>query len=331
VTGVATPVVVTGGSGFLGSNLVEALVRQERQVIVYDPAPLPPDLRCDASAVRHVAADIRDGETFGSVVTPEVDTVFHLSALVGVDNYLSDPLDVIEISVIGMKNVLHAAHAAGAKVVVASTSEIYGRNPSPPWSEDDDRLLGSTSADRWSYATAKAVAEHMTFAYMRHHGLRASILRYFNLYGPRQRPAYVLSRTIHRVLNGQPPLLYDSGRQTRCFTYVDDAVEATLRAASISAADGQSFNVGSDCETSVIDAMRLVSTLADSPLQPEALDTSTALGDAYEDIPRRVPDTSKAKTVLDWKSTTSLQDGLAATIDWARRSGWWLSETPAHG
>ena len=310
---------------------MEALVREGREVIVYDRAPLPPDMRCDTSAIRHVVADIRDGEALGSVVTPEVDTVFHLSALVGVDKYLNDPLDVIEISVIGMKNVLQAALAAEAKVVVASTSEIYGRNPAPPWSEDDDRVLGSTSADRWSYATSKAAAEHMTFAYTRHRGLRASILRYFNLYGPRQRPAYVLSRTIHRVVSGQPPLLYDGGAQTRCFTFVDDAVEATLRAAATAAADGQSFNIGSDCETSVIDAVRLVSKLAGSDLQPTALDTSIALGDAYEDVRRRVPNISKAKTLLDWKSKTTLEEGLTTTIAWARCSSWWLGKMPAQG
>ena len=213
--------------------------------------------------------------------------------------------------------------------MVASTSEIYGRNPTPPWAEDDDRVLGSTAADRWSYSTNKAAAEHMTFAYTRHRGLRVSILRYFNVYGPRQRPAYLLNRTIHRILNGQPPLLYDGGAQTRCFTFVDDAVDATLRVAATPTADGQSFNVGSNRETSVADAARLVKKLLGSDLKPVMPETSAALGEAYEDIPRRVPDTAKANRVLGWKCATSLHEGLTTTIAWAHRSCWWLGGTPA--
>ncbi|GGU03689.1 NAD-dependent epimerase/dehydratase family protein [Actinomadura citrea] len=317
-------VVVTGGCGFIGSHLVERLAHQGEDVIVYDPAAPPPDLDCGGTAVRHVRADIRDERALAGAIGPDVHTVYHLCALVGVDQYLDDPLEVIDVAVSGTRNVLRAASAAGVKVVVSSTSEIYGKNPDVPWSEDADRVLGSVTADRWSYSASKAVAEHMVVAYARHRGLRASVVRYFNVYGPRQRPAYVISKTVHRVLRGLPPLLYDDGTQTRCFTFVEDAVDATLRVGAGETADGQCFNVGSDRETSVGDAVRLVTRLAGAEFAPIRVSTDSALGSAYEDIPRRVPDVGKARELLGWRSRTPLQAGLARTIAWAKRSPWWL-------
>lgn len=317
-------VVVTGGCGFIGSHLVERLARQGDEVIVYDPATMPPDLDGGGYAIRHVRADIRDERALADVVGPDVHTVYHLSAMVGVDQYLDDPLEVIDVAVSGTRNVLRSASAVGAKVVAASTSEIYGKNPDVPWSEDADRVLGSVTADRWSYSASKAVAEHMIVAYARHRGLRASVVRYFNVYGPRQRPAYVLSKTVHRVLRGLPPLLYDDGVQTRCFTFVEDAVDATLRAGASAIADGQCFNVGSDREISVADAIRLATRLAGAELAPISVGTDSALGNGYEDIPRRVPDTGKARDLLGWRTRIPLRAGLATTIEWARRNPWWL-------
>jgi dTDP-alpha-D-glucuronic acid decarboxylase len=322
--------VVTGGCGFVGSRLVERLVGQGEEVIVYDLAPLPPDLRCDLGALRKVDADIRDTATLGAVIVPGVDVVYHLSAMVGVDNYLRSPLDVIDVTVLGTKSVLQFASEVGAKVVLASTSEIYGRNPRSPWSEDSERVLGSTSIGRWSYSSSKAVAEHMTFAYADHYGLRAAIVRYFNVYGPRQRPAYVISRTIHRVLRGLPPLLYDGGNQTRCFTFVDDVVAATVLAAASAVAPAHCFNVGSMEETSMRDVVQLATRIAGSDTEPVAVETTAELGENYEDIARRIPDTTKAQTLLGWHCETQLRDGLERTVEWARQSPWWLAQADLH-
>jgi UDP-glucose 4-epimerase len=310
--------VVTGGCGFIGSHLVERLVRDGHRVVVYDPAPLPPGLDGIAG---HVRADILDGRRVSEVVG-EADTVYHLSAMVGVDRYLDRPLDVIEVNVLGSRNVLRAAHAAGAKVVMASTSEVYGRNPATPWGEDADRVLGSTAADRWTYSSSKAVVEHMTYGFVRQHGLRAAIVRYFNVYGPRQRPAYIVSRTIHRLLTGKPALVYDGGEQTRCFTYVADAIEATVRVANSIEAEGQALNIGSDRETSIGEIVRLATRLIGGTTSP--VDTTRTLGERYEDITRRVPDVSKAKAALGWRAETEVADGLASTIEWARGAKWWL-------
>lgn len=316
-------VVVTGGCGFLGSHLVEELVRRGDEVTVFDSGSPPPD-RTPPPAVRHVTGDIRDAARLVEVVRDGVDTVYHLAAVVGVDRYLDRPLDVIDINLFGTRNVLELAAKAGAKVVVASTSEVFGKNPAVPWREDDDRVLGSTAVDRWSYSSSKALGEHLAFAFARERGLRAAVLRYFNVYGPRQRPAFVVSRSVHRALNGQPPVVYDGGGQTRCFTYVQDAVDATITVGTDERAVGECFNVGSSAETTVTRLSALVTELTGAGIGVP-VDTRDRLGSRYQDLRRRVPDTTKIRSLLGWRATTDLRDGLARTIGWARRNPWWLA------
>ncbi|MFB4287473.1 NAD-dependent epimerase/dehydratase family protein [Nonomuraea sp. ATR24] len=318
-------VVVTGGSGFIGSHLVERLIARGDEVTVFDSGPLPETQRMARAHARLVLGDVRDPGDLARAVGKGVDVVYHLAAVVGVDQYLARPLDVIDINFQGTRNVLEAAARAGARVVVASTSEVFGKNPAVPWTEEADRVLGSTSADRWTYSSAKALTEHLTFAFGRQHGLETTVVRYFNAYGPRQRPAFVLSRSVHRALNGRPIVMYDRGEQTRCFTYVDDAVAGTLLAASHPAAVGESFNLGSMVETSIRDAGELVAKLTGAEAEEIAVDTRAALGSAYEDVPRRIPDSSKARRVLGWECATSLEEGLLRTIEWARANPWWLA------
>lgn len=325
----AEHVLVTGGHGFIGSHLVEALAAEGRRITVVDPADPPPHLAVAAGAVRHVRGDVRDADLVRREITAATGLIVHLSSLVGVDQYLYDPLDVIDIAVAGTRAVLDATRDAGAKLILASTSEVYGRNPRTPWAEDSDRVLGPTTADRWSYSTSKAVAEHMAFAHARRYGTRIAVLRYFNVYGPRQRPAYVVSSTVHRLLRGEPPLLYDRGDQTRCFTYVRDAVAATLAVAASPTAEGLVLNIGSECETTVAEVIRAVGAAVGCAVEPVRLDTDAAFGAVYEDIPRRVPDTSRIAGLLGWRATTSIQDGLAETVAWARRNDWWTGQSPS--
>jgi UDP-glucose 4-epimerase len=306
-----TRAVVTGGCGFVGSHLTEALIGSGDDVTVFDSAPPPDYLRMARDHARHVQGDIRRPESVAEAITADVDVVYHLASVVGVDQYLARPLDVVDINVTGTRNVLDLALRAGAKVVLASTSEVFGKNPLVPWAEDADRVLGPTTTDRWTYSSSKALAEHLTFAFARQHGLAATIVRYFNVYGPRQRPAFVISRSVHRALNGIPPVVYDGGTQTRCFTYVDDAVDGTLRAAAEPRAAGDVFNIGSTVETTVAEAVGLIAELTGfgSPVMP--VDTSEKLSPSYADLSRRVPDTAKARAVLGWACDTSLRTGLA--------------------
>jgi nucleoside-diphosphate-sugar epimerase len=312
---------VTGGSGFVGSHLAEFLADAGDDVTVFDLAP--PRFH-QAGPLQFRQGDIRNEEAVAKAFTHGFDTVYHLSAIVGVDRYLAVPADVVETNMVGTLNLLRQARVADAKIVVASTSEVYGNNPLTPWHEDADRVLGSTAVDRWSYSTSKALAEHLTFAYVRQHRLRAAIVRYFNVYGPRQRPAYVVSRSVHRALRGLAPEVYDSGAQTRCFTYVEDAVRGTALVGASQDSEGECFNIGSERESTVAEVVSMICELAGVRRPTAGLDTAERLGASYQDIARRVPDTSKARKMLGFQATTTLQEGLRQTIEWARTNPWWL-------
>ncbi|CAN5254200.1 NAD-dependent epimerase/dehydratase family protein [soil metagenome] len=324
-------VVVTGGYGFVGSHLVAALLARGDTVTVFDFAKNTRDTSIDFDQhpnFRFVQGDVTDLSALEKAVRPNTDTVFHLASVVGVNKYVEDPLRVVDVSVTGTRNVLELSHRHGARVVFTSTSEVYGKNPDTPWGEDDDRVVGSTRTARWSYSTSKAMAEHMVFGMHDAYGLPVTVVRFFNVYGPRQNPIFVISKSIHRILNGREPLLYDSGDQTRCFTYVDDAVAGTMLAADSDAAIGEVFNIGSMTETTMRDAVDLAIKIAkvDTVSSTAAFDTAQRYGASYEDIPRRVPDSSKAQRVLGWRLQVDLEEGLRRTIDWARANPWYLEE-----
>lgn len=324
-------VVVTGGYGFIGSHLVSALLRRGDSVTIFDAARNTRDTSIDFDShpnFRFVAGDVTDLGALEQALTADVDIVFHLAAVVGVKNYLDDPLRVLDVNVIGTRNVLELSHRHGTRVVFASTSEVFGKNPNPPFAEDDDRVLGSTRTDRWSYSTSKAMAEHLVFAMHTSLGLPVTVVRYFNVYGPRQSPIFVVSQTIHRILNGRQPLLYDSGDQTRCFTYVDDAIAGTLLAADSDVAIGAAFNIGSMTETTVREVIELAIKIADvdSVYGPETISTAAKYGDRYEDIPRRIPDSRKAQRELGWRLQVDVEEGIRRTIEWARANPWYLKE-----
>jgi dTDP-alpha-D-glucuronic acid decarboxylase len=322
-------VVVTGGYGFIGSHLVSALLDRGDSVTVFDFAANTRDRSIDfdrRANFRFVQGDVTDLAALEQALTADVDMVFHLAAVVGVENYLKDPLRVLDVNVIGTRNVLELSHRHGIRVMFASTSEVFGKNPNPPFAEDDDRVLGSTRTARWSYSTSKAMAEHLVFAMHTAYGLPVTVVRYFNVYGPRQNPIFVVSQSIHRILNGLPPLLYDSGDQTRCFTYVDDAIAGTLLAADSDAAIGAAFNIGSMTETSVRDVLDLAIKIADvdSVCDVEVVDTAARYGRRYEDIPRRIPDSTKAQRELGWRLQVDVEEGIRRTIEWARANPWYL-------
>lgn len=321
---------ITGGSGFLGSRFVKILLEEGNEVTVYDNLSTGKSKNLeplkDNKNFKFVKGDITDKDSLKKIMTKDTDVILHMSAIVGVREYCKDPLNVVDVNVMGTRNVLELALKNEIKVLFASTSEIFGKNPNTPWKEEHDRVLGSTKIDRWSYATSKAMCEHMLFAMNKNHGLKAVIVRFFNVYGPSQPPYFVISQSVQKVLNNEQPLLYDSGEQTRCFTFVDDAVEGAMLASKSKKAEGDVFNIGSSKETSIREAIEMIIELAGkkNKLTWKNLDTKKHYGGAYEDIPRRIPDVSKAKKVLGWKAKTSLRNGLKKTIDWSRQNRWWL-------
>lgn len=320
---------ITGGSGFLGSRFVASLLEEGNQVVVYDNLSTGQSKNLEPFRknrnYRFVKGDITDKNSLKKTMS-NIDIVYHLSAIVGVKEYCRDPLKVVDVNVIGTKNLLELALKNKIKVLFASTSEIFGKNPKIPWAEDDDRVLGSTKIDRWSYSTSKAMCEHMVFAMNKNHGLSSVIVRFFNVYGPSQPPYFVISQSVQKVLKNEQPLMYDSGSQTRCFTFVDDAIEGAMIASKSKKAVGDVFNIGSSKETSIKEAIEIIIEMAGKKgkLTWKNLDTKRHYEERYEDIPRRVPEVSKAKRVLGWEAKTSLRDGIKKTIDWARKNEWWL-------
>ncbi|TVP54486.1 MAG: SDR family NAD(P)-dependent oxidoreductase [Gemmatimonadales bacterium] len=317
-------ILVTGGAGFVGSHLVDSLVREGHQVTVLDvtPAEDAHHLESVRSKIHYLQGDIRSSDDVRAAFDGVPDTVYHLASVVGVQRYVSDPLAVVDVIVGGTRNVLESVTRSGSRLVVTSTSEIFGRNPEIPWAEDSDRVLGSPSVDRWSYASAKGVAEHMIFA-MARRGMDASIVRFFNAYGPRQNPEFVVSQSVRQVLRGERPLIYDGGRQTRCFTFIDDIIEGTIAVGSTPEATGQAFNLGNPVETEIRQVVNRIIELADVSITPENFSTEEHFGDRYEDVSRRVPGVEKARELLGWTANTSLDDGLRATLDWAHANPWW--------
>lgn len=325
-------VMVTGAAGFVGSHLIERLLAIGHVVHALDIAPLEQARNLDAvrdhPRFHYMRGDIREAGVIDAFFRPEASVLYHLASVVGVRRYMEDPLSLIDIAIIGTRNLIRLCDRRRVRILFTSTSEVYGRNPDVPWREDGDRVLGAPSVDRWSYASSKAVCEHMLFGVWRKTGLPFSTVRFFNVYGPRQSPIYVVSQTVQRVLNGQRPDLYDGGAQTRCLTYVGDAIGGVIAAATRPEAIGEAFNIGSAVENSMADVVRMALEAAGSDLEPLAVDTREKYGAVYEDIGRRVPAVEKADRVLGWRATTGAAEGIGHTVAWARESDWWLSLRP---
>lgn len=317
-------ILVTGGAGFIGSHLVERLLQIGHQVWTLDDLSTghPDFLKKAMSNQKHTF--VHDSVTNREVVQKLVgnsDAVFHLAAVLGVKNTVENPLKVIEINIDGTRNVLEAACQKNVKVILASTSEIYGKNRNLPFREDSDRVLGAPSIHRWCYATAKAIDEHLGFAYAAK-GLPVTIIRYFNAYGPRQtssRYGGVVPRFIKAALEGEPIEVYGDGSQSRCFTFIRDAVAGTVAALG-PRANGLAFNIGSDQPITIRNLAVTIRRLAGSSSPIVQVPYEKAYGPGYEDMAARIPDLSRAEALLGYKPTTPLEEGLQTTVEWYREN-----------
>jgi len=315
-------ILITGGAGFLGSHLSDAFIARGDEVFVLDTGSI--------AKVRHLLEEPRFHYIHDTIFNLElldglaskVDVIYHLAAVVGVEYYVGDPYETLNVNVNGTQNVLRAAYKYNRKVVFSSTSEVYGRNPKVPWREDDDRVLGATTIDRWCYSTSKAVGEHFCFAYHKL-GLPVVVLRYFNVYGPRLDRIDVgrlFTIFMGQLLRGADLTVIGDGSQTRCFTFISDAVAATVAAGLNSAADGHALNVGVDVETSVLEFAKLMLELYGGGKSKISFVTQEEIyGKSYEDIPRRVPDNTKMRQLLGVEPKVSLREGTAMAMEWFRR------------
>jgi UDP-glucose 4-epimerase len=253
------------------------------------------------------------------------DQVYHLAAVVGVKYVVEDPLGGILTNVRGTENVLQLAYRYWVPTLVTSSSEIYGKSTAVPLGEDHDRLLGPTSVGRWSYSDSKAIDEYFAFAYARK-GLPVTVVRYFNIYGARLDPrgyGSVIAKFISQARQGGPLTIYGNGRQTRCYTYITDAIEGTVRAANTPAAMGLAFNIGSDRETSVLELSEMIRDRVNPQAAIEFTSYERVYGVPFEETQRRVPAVERAAQILGFQASVPLEEGLGCTIAWFEESSGW--------
>jgi len=319
-------ILVTGGAGYIGSVSVERLLDAAHEVVVLD----------DLSTGRlENLQGVQDHPRFtvhlGSVLdealvqklVDEVDVVYHLAAAVGVRLILERPVETIETNIVGTEMVLRAATGKRARVVLASTSEVYGKNDAVPLSEEDDRILGPTTKSRWSYACSKAIDEFLGLAYHRERDVPVVILRFFNTVGPRQTGRYgmVVPRFARQALDGEPITVYGDGRQSRAFTDVEDAVRATVALSMSPAAVGEVFNVGSSEEVTIGELAERVKRLAGSRSPIVFVPYEEAYQPGFEDLRRRVPSIAKAERVVGYRPQVPLDETLRRVLEFLRASG----------
>ncbi len=317
---ISSHVLITGGAGFIGSHLAEALLARGGTVTVIDdlstgrfeniePLTGHPRFRFAIDTITHTLVMDR--------LASECDVIIHLAAAVGVELIVHDPVRTIETNVLGTHSVLQAAARYRRKVLITSTSEVYGKGVRVPFAEDDDRLLGPTTRARWSYSDSKAVDEFLGLAYYKQHELPVVVVRLFNTVGPRQSGQYgmVIPRFVGQALAGEPLTVYGDGQQTRCFCNVRDVVAALMGLIECPAAVGEVFNVGSTDEVTIEALARRVLALTDrSPESIIFVPYAQAYEPGFEDMQRRVPDISKIRRTIGWVPTVSLDETLRQVI-----------------
>lgn len=314
---------ITGGAGFIGSTLAEAYLERGDEVSIID------DLSTGSiENIQHLKKHPRFEYTIDTVrnypvlveLVDRADVVIHLAAAVGVQLIVESPVRTIETNVRGTEVVLEAANKKKKTVLIASTSEVYGLSDRVPFREDGNVVLGSTTKGRWSYACSKAIDEFLALAYWREKRLPAIIVRLFNTVGPRQTGQYgmVVPRFVKQAIAGRPLTVFGDGSQTRCFCHVQDVVGALMRLVDTPQSIGEVFNIGSSEEVSILQLAETVKRLASSSSEIVFVPYDEAYEEGFEDMPRRVPDTSKINALVGFEPTYTLENIIRSVIEFQR-------------
>ncbi|MBC6936349.1 MAG: NAD-dependent epimerase/dehydratase family protein [Chloroflexi bacterium] len=318
-----THALITGGAGFIGSHLADRLLAAGQQVTIIDDLStgrFENVAHLEGHPGFHYAIeDIRNIHVLDRLVS-ECDVIYHLAAAVGVEKIISQPIATIEVNVGGTEVVLKTARRYRKKVLIASTSEIYGKGARFPFSEEDDRLMGPTTRSRWSYAASKAIDEFLALAYHKEVGLPVVIMRFFNTVGPRQTGQYgmVLPRFVRWALADEPIRVYGDGQQTRCFCNVRDVVAAVHALAEAPQAIGQVFNIGSQEEISILALAERIRTRAGSRSDIQFVPYDDAYEAGFEDFRRRVPGLDKIRAAIEWQPTITLDQTIDEIVTYYR-------------
>jgi UDP-glucose 4-epimerase len=315
---------ITGGAGFIGSHLAEYLIDQGQMVHVVDDLSTGSienlDALRDNPNFSHTIADVREEQTLAELVDRS-DVVFHLAAAVGVRLIVESPVRTIETNVGCTEVVLKMANKKRKKVIVASTSEVYGKNEAVPFREDHDLVMGPTVKARWAYACSKAIDEFLALAYWKARRLPVVVTRLFNTVGPRQTGRYgmVLPNFVRQALMGQPITVFGDGKQSRCFSAVDEVVHALAALAECPEAVGQVVNVGSDQEISIAGLAELVKEMTGSDSSITYVPYEQAYEEGFEDMARRVPDVAKLASLVGFTPQKNIEDIVSAVIAFYRK------------
>lgn len=317
---------ITGGAGFIGSHLAERLIKEGYHVVALDNLTTGSHDNLvrlvDHPRFRLIVGDISNKAQMAPLIE-QADIIFHLAAAVGVRLIVDKPLESMMTNIRGTECVLELAKKWNKRVLLASTSEVYGKNSKVPFSEDDDLVYGNTTKTRWSYACSKAIDEFLAIAHYRESGLPITVVRYFNTVGPRQSDQYgmVLPTFVNQALLGEPITVHGSGTQRRTFTHILDTVDATYRLAMDERSAGEVFNIGGSIEISIMDLAKTIQ---------EELDTSSVIqripyeeafsNNGFEDMQRRVPDCSKLNALIGYRPRYSLDDIISSVIDYYQPS-----------
>ncbi len=314
---------ITGGAGFIGSHLADSLLADGHRVLVIDDLSTgryENIAHLNRNPDFHFARASITNKLVLDRMASEADIIYHLAAAVGVNLVVEHPVRTIETNVMGTEAVLQVALRYSSRLLVASTSEVYGKGLSIPFREDDDVLLGATSKNRWGYAASKMVDEFLSLAYRREFGVEAICFRLFNTVGPRQTGAYgmVIPAFVGRALTGQPIRVFGDGQQSRCFCHVRDVVRALRGLADSDAAVGNVVNIGGVDEVSILELAEQIKQMTNSNSEIQLVPYDQAYAPGFEDMRRRVPDIGRIGEMIGWSPRLPLREILADVIDYER-------------
>ena len=320
-------ILVTGAAGFMGQHLVKELAKTGHSITAVDIQQEPPNSYSDyvGDEVDYIRGSVIHKNFIDNVLFPfpdSYDRVFHLAAIVGVDRYIDveDPLYISNVNITGTRYILEKIRNTDTHFVYPSTSEVYGKNPDVPWSEEADRVLGPPTVSRWGYSAMKAVCEHMIHMLDEvDSSVTATVVRPFNVYGPYQRPKFVIPKFVEMVLNGNPPTVYGDGTQKRCFTYMGDFIKGLVAASERDPGTPNTYNLGGTTETEIGKLAEMIIDIAGTDMSPEYVDPEEVYNDEYDQPDKRIPDVSRAREVLGWEANTSLEEGLRQTYKQAKK------------